>query len=103
MEKEFSEFIERGAQAVAAESGVSSWRNVPEDDEYGGRAYWRRLFRAAVAFMDGPTEGMGLLALAVRNMGATPADKPGLWNVPGYPELTGEQLVAIAMNAFARA
>ena len=30
---------------------------------------------------------------AARVMGATPADIPGLWNVPGHPELTTGQLL----------
>jgi len=33
---------------------------------------------------------------AARVMGATPADIPGLWNVPGLPELTTGQLLMLA-------
>jgi hypothetical protein len=33
-----------------------------------------------------------------RSMGATPADIPGLWNLPGYPELTTAQLVQIVLK-----
>lgn len=29
-----------------------------------------------------------------RQLGATPADIPGLWNAPGYPELTTAQLIS---------
>ncbi|EQA97255.1 hypothetical protein L286_23300 [Sphingobium sp. HDIP04] len=35
-------------------------------------------------------------AYAARQLGATPADIPGLWNVPGLPELTTGQLLQIA-------
>lgn len=30
-----------------------------------------------------------------RDLGATPADIPGLWNLPGYPELTTGQLIDV--------
>ncbi len=30
-----------------------------------------------------------------RDLNAAPADLPGLWNVPGYPELTTGQLVSV--------
>lgn len=30
---------------------------------------------------------------------ATPADIPGLWGVPGYPELTTNQLVTIWVDS----
>lgn len=33
---------------------------------------------------------------AAERLGATPADIPGLWNAPGYPELTTGQLLSIA-------
>ena len=33
---------------------------------------------------------------AVDKLGATRADIPGLWNVPGYAELTTNQLLQIA-------
>ena len=33
---------------------------------------------------------------AAELIGATPADIPGLWNAPGYPELTTGQLLQIA-------
>lgn len=33
---------------------------------------------------------------AAKIVGATPADIPGLWNAPGYPELTTGQLLQIA-------
>lgn len=29
-----------------------------------------------------------------RDLQATPADIPGLWNAPGYPELTTAQLIS---------
>lgn len=31
-------------------------------------------------------------------IGATPSDIPGLWNAPGFPELTTGQLLSLAMN-----
>lgn len=33
---------------------------------------------------------------AADRIGATPADIPGLWNAPDYPELTSGQLLDIA-------
>lgn len=33
---------------------------------------------------------------AAKKLGATRADVPGLWNVPGHPELTTNQLLALA-------
>lgn len=36
-----------------------------------------------------------ILAIAAI-IGATPADIPGLWNAPGYPELTTAQMVQVA-------
>jgi hypothetical protein len=33
---------------------------------------------------------------AVEKLGATPADIPGLWNLPGHPELTSQQLLDLA-------
>lgn len=33
---------------------------------------------------------------AAKKLGATMSDIPGLWNVPGYPELTCGQLVDVA-------
>ena len=33
---------------------------------------------------------------AARKLWATPADLPDLWNAPGYPELTTNQLLSIA-------
>ena len=35
------------------------------------------------------------LEKVVARTGATPADIPGLWNVPGYPELTTAQLFSL--------
>ena len=35
------------------------------------------------------------LAVAARALGASPSDIMGLWNVPGYPELTSNQLMQI--------
>ena len=29
-------------------------------------------------------------------LGATPSDLPGLWNLPGFPELTTNQLLDVA-------
>jgi hypothetical protein len=29
------------------------------------------------------------------DLNAAPADLPGLWNVPGYPELTTGQLISV--------
>lgn len=36
------------------------------------------------------------LSAAAYAMGATPADVPGLWNLPGHPELTSNQLIGLA-------
>ena len=36
---------------------------------------------------------------AAGRLGATPADVPGLWNLPGYPELTTGQLLEVASRA----
>lgn len=36
------------------------------------------------------------LEQAAAKLGATPADIPGLWNAPGYPELTSWQLLDAA-------
>jgi hypothetical protein len=36
------------------------------------------------------------LSDAVKKLNATPATIPGLWNAPGYPELTTAQLLQIA-------
>lgn len=33
---------------------------------------------------------------AANKLGAVPADIPGLWNVPGHPELTTGQLIDLA-------
>ncbi|RSU57992.1 hypothetical protein [Sphingobium yanoikuyae] len=33
---------------------------------------------------------------AAKKLGAVPADIPGLWNVPGHPELTTGQLIDLA-------
>lgn len=33
---------------------------------------------------------------AARRLNAVPADIPGLWTAPGYPELTTSQLLQIA-------
>jgi len=35
---------------------------------------------------------------AARSLGAVSADIPGLWMLPGYPELTSRQLVQIAAD-----
>lgn len=35
-------------------------------------------------------------------IGAAPADIPGLWNLPGYPELTTGQLLGIWLAKRAR-
>lgn len=43
-----------------------------------------------------------IIAEAARRIGAVPADRvPGLWNIPGHPELTTNQMlqVASAINA----
>lgn len=32
---------------------------------------------------------------AARRIGAQPSDIPGLWNAPGYPELTTGQLLSL--------
>ena len=42
-----------------------------------------------------------MLEAAIEITGATPAEGviPGLWNVPGYPELTTGQLLQIAADA----
>ncbi len=39
---------------------------------------------------------------AARKIGATPADIPGLWNAPGYPELTTNQLLNVAVVGLLR-
>lgn len=47
---------------------------------------------------------MSAVALAAARLNATPADIPGLWNAPGYPELTTGQLLNAAgfrLNPFA--
>jgi hypothetical protein len=33
---------------------------------------------------------------AARRVGAVPTDIPGLWHVPGYPELTTMQMLQVA-------
>jgi hypothetical protein len=37
---------------------------------------------------------------AAKRLGAVPADIPGLWFAPGYPELTTGQLVSIAFPGY---
>ena len=39
---------------------------------------------------------MTLVERSAQYLNATPADIPGLWNAPGYPELTTNQLIEIA-------
>ncbi len=41
------------------------------------------------------------VAVAAERLGATPADIPGLWNVPGFPELTQGQLLQAARDPHA--
>lgn len=45
-----------------------------------------------------PMRGREIVQTAAAELGATPADMPGLWNLPGYPELTSAQLVQIFMD-----
>jgi hypothetical protein len=45
------------------------------------------------AIMPTPTNGVQAAAML---LGATQADIPGLWNAPGYPELTTGQLLQVA-------
>lgn len=35
----------------------------------------------------------------LRRIGAQPADMPGLWNVPGYPEITTGQLMQVLRDS----
>lgn len=44
------------------------------------------------------TNDQSPLAQAARILNATPADLPGLWNAPGYPELTDWQLIHAASS-----
>ena len=44
----------------------------------------------------GPVRLSDHIAECARKLGATPADMPGLWNVPGYPELTTAQMLSAA-------
>lgn len=37
---------------------------------------------------------------AAEKLEATEADIPGLWNAPGYPELTTNQMVALALPGY---
>ena len=37
---------------------------------------------------------------AAKRLNATPTDIPGLWNAPGYPELTTGQLVSAAFPGY---
>jgi hypothetical protein len=37
---------------------------------------------------------------AARRIGAAPADLPGLWTAPGYPELTTAQMLDAARQSF---
>lgn len=39
---------------------------------------------------------MSIVLEAARILGAVEADIPGLWNVPGYPELTTNQLIEVS-------
>jgi len=39
---------------------------------------------------------MNPIVEAARKLNATPANIPGLWNAPGYPELTTGQLLSAA-------
>lgn len=39
---------------------------------------------------------MNSIVEAARKLNATPSDIPGLWNAPGYPELTTGQLLSVA-------
>ena len=43
-----------------------------------------------------PMPSLNAIMQAALRIGATPADIPGLWNAPGYPELTTGQLLDIA-------
>lgn len=43
-------------------------------------------------------EMMMTIEQAAKALNATPSDIAGLWNAPGYPELTTNQLVQIAAN-----
>lgn len=36
---------------------------------------------------------------AAKSLGAMPADIPGLWLVPGYPELTTGQMLQVAKQS----
>lgn len=47
---------------------------------------------------------MRVMALILQELGATPAEGPipGLWNVPGYPELTTNQLLDLMGKHCAR-
>lgn len=40
----------------------------------------------------------GLVLMAAKQLGAVQSDIPGLWNAPGYPELTTAQLLGIASS-----
>ncbi len=43
----------------------------------------------------GPIRLTDHIANCAARLGATPADIPGLWNIPGYPELTTAQMLSL--------
>lgn len=61
--------IERVAQELAKESGVSDWVHVSEHGDYDSRDYWRRLARSSFVAMREPTDAM------IRAAGDGPADR----------------------------
>lgn len=56
---------------------------------------------AAAARSTLPSPHPGWLHVAERALGASRADCPGLWIVPGHPELTGWQLIDLYMSSTA--
>lgn len=45
-----------------------------------------------------PMRGPEMVRTAARWLNAMPAGVPGLWNLPGYPELTSGQLVDVYLR-----
>lgn len=58
----------------------------------------RRPADATVRFDEHGRPIFWLPAAAAERLNATPADMPGLWSVPGHPELTTNQLLALAAH-----
>ena len=106
---EAATLIETQAARIAELEALVERARVTLDNVYApardtewdeGFNYAMMLCRAAIKQHWNPAPkhrrfGMDVEELA-RKMGATPADIAGLWNMPGYPELTTGQLLNIA-------